>query len=141
MLDKSIYSLVTQGLTGREHIRVAVIGTKGSGKTVFLTALTNHLRNHDKKRLDLKGWSVTNLECDGGNTGGMPSFQYAKAREQLSRGEWPDNTRSLSVVRLKLRLEKTVGKKTKRRTVILELLDLPGEWVADLSMVGRSFRE
>ncbi|MBQ2630748.1 MAG: YcjX family protein [Kiritimatiellae bacterium] len=141
MLDKSIYSLVTQGLTGREHIRVAVIGTKGSGKTVFLTALTNHLRNHDKKRLDLKGWSVTNLECDGGNTGGMPSFQYAKAREQLSRGEWPDNTRSLSVVRLKLRLEKTVGKKTKRRTVILELLDLPGERVADLSMVGRSFRE
>ena len=141
MLDKSIYSILRQGLTGREHIRVAVIGTKGSGKTVFLTALTNHLRNHDQKLLDLKGWSVTNLECDGGNTGGIPSFQYAKAREQLSRGEWPDNTRFLSVVKLKLRLEKKDGKKTKRRTVILELLDLPGERVADLSMVGRSFRE
>lgn len=140
MLDKSIYSIIKQGLTGREHIRVAVIGAKGSGKTVFLTALTNHLRNHDEKRLDLKGWSVTNLECDGGNTGDIPTFQYAKAREQLSRGEWPDNTKSLSVVRLKLRLEKK-EKKTKRRTVILELLDFPGERVADLSMVGRSYRE
>jgi predicted YcjX-like family ATPase len=141
MLDKSIYKIVRQGLTGREHIRVAVIGTKSSGKTVFLTALTNHLRNHDQKLLNLGKWSITNLECDGGNTGDIPSFQYAKAREQLSRGEWPDNTRSLSIVRLKLRLEKKEENKTKRRTVILEMLDLPGERVADLSMVGRSFRE
>lgn len=142
MLDKSIYSIVRQGLTGRERIRVAVIGAKGSGKTVFLTALINHLRNHDQKLLDLKEWSVTNLECDGGNSGNIPSFQYAKARDQLSQGEWPDNTKCLSVFRLKLRLEKKVNeKKTTRRTVILELLDLPGERVADLSMVGRSFRE
>ena len=142
MLDKSIYSIVRQGLTGREHIRVAVIGAKGSGKTVFLTALINHLRNHEQKLLDLNGWSVTNLECDGANTGNIPSFQYAKARDQLSQGKWPDNTTCLSAFRLKLRLEKKVNeKKTKRRTVILELLDLPGERVADLSMVGRSFRE
>ena len=141
MLDKSIYSIVRQGLTGREHIRVAVIGAKESGKTVFLTALTNHLRNHDPELLKLNGWSVTNLEYDSEKTGGVRSFQYAKAREQLSRGEWPDNTRFLSAVHLKLRLEKKIEKKTKRRTVILELLDLPGERVADLSMVGRSFRE
>ena len=141
MLDRSFYSIVRQGLTGREHIRVAVIGAKESGKTVFLTALTNHLRNHDPELLKLNGWSVTNLEYDSGKTGDVPSFQYAKAREQLSHGEWPDNTRSLSAVRLKLRLEKKIEKKTKRRTVILELLDLPGERVADLSMAGRSFRE
>lgn len=142
MLDKSIYSIVRQGFTGREHIRVAVIGTKGSGKTVFLTALINHLRNHNQKLLDLKGWFITSLESDGGNTGNIDLFKYGEARDKLSRGEWPGNTISLSVYRLKLRLEKKVNdKKTKRRTVILELLDLPGERVADLSMVGRSFRE
>ena len=141
MLDKSIYSIIRQGLSGHEHIRVAVIGAKESGKTVFLTALTNHLRNHDGELLDLQGWSVVNLDDDSKNTDDIPSFQYAKAREQLSQGEWPDNTRSLSVVRMKLRLEKKTEKKAKRRVVILELLDLPGERVADLSMAGRSFRE
>ena len=141
MFDKSIYSILRQGLTGREHIRVAVIGAKGSGKTVFLTSLTNHLRNHDPELLNLDGWSVVYIENDAGGNDGIPSFQYAKAREQLGRGEWPDNTRSLSVVRLKLRLEKKGGRRVAHRTVVLELLDIPGERVADLSMFGRSFRE
>ena len=147
MSDKSIISIFRDRITGCEHIRVAVIGAKGSGKTVFLTALINHLRNHQKQLLDLKDrdgneWSVTSLDCDDWNTGGMDLFKYGEARDKLSRGEWPGNTTSLSVYRLKLRLEKKVNdKKTKRRTVILELLDLPGERVADLSMVGRSFLE
>ena len=42
MLAKSIYSILKQGITGREHIRVAVICAKESGKAMFLTALTNH---------------------------------------------------------------------------------------------------
>ena len=141
MLEKSIYSFVRQVVTGREHIRVAVIGSKESGKTVFLTALTDHLRNHDPNLLNLNGWSVVCRKYDNENMGKIPLFQYSKARDQLSRGEWPDNTTSLSAVQLKLRLEKGDGKEVQRRNVILELLDLPGERIADLSMAGRSFRE
>ena len=136
--DKSIYSSIRQVATGQEHIRVAVIGSKESGKTVFLTALTNHLRNHDKELLPLDGWSAFNLKYDNEQMGKIPLFLYEKARIDLSNGEWPDNTTSLSAVRLKLRLEKKKAEK-KRREIILELLDLPGERVADLSMVGRSF--
>lgn len=141
MLDKSIYSIVRQGFTGREHIRIAVIGAKESGKTVFLTALANHLNHYDSELLDLKGWSVVPIGDGGETSDGIPAFLYAKARDQLSKGEWPDNTKSLAVIRLKLRLEKKLEKRTIRRTVVLELLDLPGERVADLSMEGRSFRE
>lgn len=141
MFDRSFYSCVRRIVTGREHVRVAVIGAKESGKTVFLTALENHLRNHDGRLLNLDGWSVVCLEDEGGAESGFPRFQYAKARCQLGDGEWPDNTTAVSVVRLKLRLEKSRERGVARRTVVLELLDLPGERVADLSMVGRSFRE
>ena len=76
-----------------------MIGTKRSGKTVSLTALISHLRNHDQQLLDLKGWFITSLESDGGNTGNIDLFKYVKACDKLSRGEWPGNTISLSVYR------------------------------------------
>ena len=43
---------------------MAVLGSKGSGKTVFLTSLANHLLNHDPARCPLNGWTVTPVEGD-----------------------------------------------------------------------------
>ena len=53
MSNKSIYRRIWEAISGEERIRVAVLGSKGSGKTVFLTALANHLLNHDPLRCPL----------------------------------------------------------------------------------------
>jgi hypothetical protein len=37
MFSKSIYRSLWEVVSGEERIRVAVLGSKGSGKTVFLT--------------------------------------------------------------------------------------------------------
>ena len=37
-----------------EEVRVGVVGLHAAGKTVFLTSLINHLRDHDPDREDSK---------------------------------------------------------------------------------------
>ena len=68
MSNKSIYRSIWETISGEERIRVAVLGSRGSGKTVFLTSLANHLLNHDPQRCPLNGWTVTPAcncgECD-----------------------------------------------------------------------------
>ena len=140
MSNKSIYRSIWETISGEERIRVAVLGSKGSGKTVFLTSLANHLLNHDPARCPLNGWTVTPVEGDlaaGPDADGIPLYPYADARKSLADGVWPHKTKDWSVLRLALRLRN--GKR--RRDVLLEVLDLPGERVADFPMLGRSYRE
>ena len=140
MSNKSISRSIWETISGEERIRVAVLGSKGSGKTVFLTSLANHLLNHDSQRCPLNGWTVTPAESDlaaGVASDGIPLYPYADARKCLAEGRWPRKTKDWSVLRLALRLRN--GKR--RRDVKLEVLDLPGERVADFPMLGRSYRE
>ena len=140
MSNKSIYRSIWETLSGEERIRVAVLGSKQSGKTVFLTSLANHLLSHDPLRCPLNGWTVTPVERDpAGNVSddGIPLYPYADARKSLADGKWPRKTKDWSVLQLALRLQN--GKR--RRYVRLEVMDLPGERVADFPMIGRSYRE
>ena len=140
MFSKSIYRSLWEAVSGEERIRVAVLGSKGSGKTVFLTSLANHLLNHDPLRCPLDGWSVVPAGSGGEEmpcSGEIPAYPYADARKSLASGRWPGKTKDLSVLTLSLKMKK--GRR--RRDVLLEVLDLPGERVADFAMVGRSFRE
>ena len=140
MSNKSIYRSIWETISGEERVRVAVLGSKGSGKTVFLTSLANHLLNHDPARCPLNGWTVTPADSDlaaGVASDGIPLYPYADARKSLAEGRWPRKTKDWSVLRLALRLRN--GKR--RRDVKLEVLDLPGERVADFPMLGRSYRE
>ena len=135
MSNKSIYRNLWEKISGEERIRVAVLGSKGSGKTVFLTSLANHLLNHDPARCPLNGWTVTDVGDRADDD--IPLYSYADARKSLAEGRWPRKTKDWSVLRRALRLEN--GKR--RRDVLLEVLDLPGERVADFPMLGRSYRE
>ena len=140
MSNKSIYRSIWETISGEERIRVAVLGSKQSGKTVFLTSLANHLLSHDPLRCPLNGWTVTPVERDpsgGVSDDGIPLYPYADARRSLADGKWPRKTKDWSVLQLALRLQN--GKR--RRDVRLEVMDLPGERVADFPMIGRSYRE
>lgn len=139
-MSKIIYKSVTDWLRGEESIRIALVGSRYSGKTVFLTSLASQLLNHDEKNCPLKGWNV----YDAGGTrdnGAFPDFKYADARRMLADGEWPNKTADCSVWRRHLKLTTCADSRPRVKRVYMEVMDLPGERVADLSMAGSSYRE
>lgn len=118
--------------------RVGVVGLYNAGKTVFLTSLLNHLRDHDPDRFPLgePGAHIrkfTELPTDPG----WPAFNVAGHRDGLVHaGKWPAKTRDRS--QYVCSFERTDWTFS---DVLLKLYDLPGERVADAGMAGRGFAD
>lgn len=121
--------------------RIGVIGPRWSGKTVFLTALINHLKFHDPPRFVLgrrnRPGEVTHFRelPDDAQTarggGGLPWFDYEGYRNQfVQNGRWPATTRDAS--QYACRFERTDRYFS---DVQLRLFDLPGERVNDIPMM------
>ena len=137
---RPVGDIVASAIRGYRTIRVAVMGSKASGKTVFLTALANHLRDHRPSEFPLGGRIVTwdKYAISGDRLHGLPLFNYEEARGFLSKGEWPRKTTEPSILALRLLVEDRDGK---QETVQLEVVDVPGERIADFAMKGRSYKE
>ena len=137
---RSVGDVIWDTARGYRTVRVALIGSKGSGKTVFLTSLANHLRDHRPMEFPLGGRIVTwdKYAISDDTLHDLPMFDYAEARGFLSRGEWPRKTTESSILALRLLVEDKDGK---QEFVQLEVVDVPGERIADFAMKGRSYRE
>ena len=141
--NKNIVRKMNDFFSGWERIRVVLLGSKGTGKTVFLTSVGDQLRHHESKSFNLNDWRVVfdqgvdDKEQEKIHKSRVPAFPFAESRAYLSRGEWPVKTKDWSVLTVPFTLTK--GKK--RRRILLEMLDLPGERVADFAMVGRTYRD
>lgn len=105
--------------------RIAVIGARNAGKTIFITSLINHLRAHDPERpdpkFDLGKGRVT--EFREIRRGSVPVFNYGSYRRRMARDRcWPEKTTDISCYRCYFKLT--------RRSLVnyyLELWDFPGE--------------
>ena len=78
----------------RKKIHVGMIGMYGSGKTVLLTSLINHLLNHRPDRLSI-GHGKVELGClkrDLPVDAGFTKFDYGYYRSRLGNQVWPDKT-------------------------------------------------
>jgi predicted YcjX-like family ATPase len=160
--NKNIGRKIHDRLSGWERIRVVLLGSKGTGKTVFMTSVGAQLRNHDKRAFDLGGWTVEfdpeedDKVQDRVSKSDIQAFPYAESRALLARGEWPKKTKDgCSVLTVPFTLKKVITRERmillqklgfsetikKRRRILLEMLDLPGERAADFAMLGRSYRE
>ena len=123
-------------------IRVAVVGGRNCGKTVFLTSLANHLRNHRSTVFPLKGGLSVHWDqraITGDKLYDLPLFNYNAARWNLTQGKWPPKTVDTTILALRLLLNDTVH--GGQEQVQLEVLDLPGERIADFAMMGKSYKE
>ncbi|MBC7834647.1 MAG: YcjX family protein [Phycisphaerales bacterium] len=122
----------------RRPVRLGIVGLSQSGKTAFTTALINHLRRHDPRRLPLGNGTVTlDWVARLPTQGGLPEFPYERCRDMLGlKREWPRKTVATSEYRCLLHRSDWPS-----RSLDLDLLDFPGERLADLSMAGRSFRQ
>lgn len=127
----------------RRRLRIVVLGSRNCGKTVFLTALASNLLYHRKGNgFELNQWEAffeEGFACSPNEN--IPDFPYAQYREGFAKEnpEWPEKTTcAMSVLRLPLVFRK---EGFKDRPLLIELLDIPGERIADLTMSKKSYRE
>jgi predicted YcjX-like family ATPase len=126
-------------------LRLGVTGLSRAGKTVFITSLVANLI--DRGRMPqlaaaAEGRILTAfLQPQPDDT--VPRFDFEAHHAALTAPEphWPESTRAVSQLRLSLRLRSggLLGGMTGPRTVHLDIVDYPGEWLLDLGLLSKSF--
>ena len=140
---------------GTPVVRLGVTGLSRAGKTVFITALIQHLTELGAPGSVRKPTlPVFRVITEGRLTHGrlepqpddaVPRFAYEDHRASLKGGEdgasrrWPESTRRISEVRIKLEFERASGLRAGPATLILDIVDYPGEWLLDLPLLDKTY--
>ncbi len=145
-LTQEIHNLIERGRD--RQLRLAVTGLSRAGKTAFLTSLVNQLRHAGiDARLDLlkpaREGRLLGAQRMSQPDLGIPRFPYDEALASLA-GEpprWPEPTRGISELRLKLRFKtrRARGLLGDTANLTLDLIDYPGEWLLDLPLLAHDF--
>ena len=122
-------------------IRVAVTGLSRSGKTVFLTSFINQLLANDKLTyLNEKLQRPFTAKLLPPDTHYARFDYYAKLRGfRLTKPSWPEPTKQVSKTTLQLEIKSEYAF-LENQIINIELIDYPGEWLLDLSMLEFDFQ-
>ncbi|TXM71428.1 YcjX family protein [Methylobacterium sp. WL12] len=123
-------------------LRLGVTGLARSGKTVFTTALIHHLvESHalpafapaQEGRLR-RARLVPQPDDD------VPRFPYEEHYSALTEARlWPRSTDRISQFRLAIEYERAGGWRSGPGTLMLDVVDYPGEWLLDLALLEQSY--
>lgn len=126
-------------------IRIGVTGLARSGKTVFITSLVANLM--DRGRMPQLAAAADGrieaafLQPQPDDT--VPRFDFEAHLADLTSDapRWPDSTRAVSELRLSLRVRRggILAGLQGARTVHLDIIDYPGEWLLDLALLDKSY--
>lgn len=124
---------------GSQHLRVGVTGLSRAGKTTFITGLINQLENHQRGLLARRA-PFDRLEAVRWQRDGVQQpFAYLQALASLAGDppSWPASTTDLSrvVIDLRFRQAGLLRRLQPTRSLRLEILDYPGEWLLDLPLL------
>lgn len=128
--------ILKEMFTGRS-MRVAVLGASGSGKTTFIVSLCQLLQNPSDSPADLNGWTPS-VEQELRVLPPYKHFPRADVLAAWKNNSWPSPTVDVSMLRLPVSFHR--GEKSTKRFE-LQILDIPGERVADFAMFGKNYRE
>jgi uncharacterized protein len=127
-------------------VRLGVTGLSRSGKTVFITSLVANLidRGRMPGLVAAAEGAIRTAYLQPQPDDTVPRFDYEAHLAAMTgpNPHWPDGTRSISELRLSLRVQPggLLGGFRGLRTVHLDIVDYPGEWLLDLSLLDRDFR-
>lgn len=131
------------------NVRVAVTGLSQSGKTTLITSLIDQLLKLDGRNLPLldamaEGRIITSQLMTLPELQ-VPSFPYRDfmAAIQATPPQWPQSTDRMRGVRIALRFRtrRAVFGASDERTLFIDLIDYPGEWLLDLPLKSLSFAD
>lgn len=128
-------------------IRIGVTGLSRAGKTVFITSLVANLidRGRMPQLVAAANGSIKAAYLQPQPDDTVPRFDYETHLGALTSQspQWPASTRSISELRLSLRVQPggLLGALSGPRTVHLDIVDYPGEWLLDLALLDKSYAE
>ena len=122
-------------------IRLGVTGLSRAGKTVFITALVHGLVRGGRFPVfeALATGRIAGARLSPQPDDAVPRFDYeTHLHDLIAERRWPDSTSRLSELRLIIDYQSQSGR---TRTLTLDIVDSPGEWLLDLPLLSKSYEE
>ncbi|PSJ64323.1 YcjX family protein [Kumtagia ephedrae] len=127
-------------------LRLGVTGLSRAGKTVFITALVHNLIHGGRLPLfeAYKSGRIARSRLEEQPDDAVPRFQYEDHVAALVEARtWPDSTRAISELRLTIEYESASAwsRMFSAGKLSVDIVDYPGEWLLDLPLLAKSFRD
>ena len=122
-------------------LRLGITRLSRAGKTVFITALVHGLIRGGRFPVfePLASGRIAGARLSPQPDDAVPRFDYENhVRALVDERRWPDSTRQISELRLLIDYQSANGA---MRTLTLDLVDYPGEWLLDLPLLGKSYAQ
>ncbi|MAM24534.1 MAG: hypothetical protein CML55_03990 [Rhodobacteraceae bacterium] len=126
-------------------VRLGVTGLARSGKTVFITSLVANLLDRGRMPglLAAQSGRIEAAFLQPQPDDAVPRFDYESHLGALTAPDphWPESTRAISELRLSFRVrpEGMLAGLQGPRTVHLDIVDYPGEWLLDLALLDTDY--
>jgi uncharacterized protein len=129
-------------------VKLAVTGLNESGKTVFITALLHHLSQGSQLPFfkAVRDGRLAGVKIIPRAESDLPEFRYKEFIEKLTADAplWPEPTDRISEIRLAIRYRPGAllrRQLTPLSTLYLDIIDYPGEWLLDLTLLDKTFED
>ena len=128
-------------------IRLGVTGLSRSGKTVFITSLVANLLNTGRmpQLISAAEGRVLAAYLEPRPAVSVPRFRYEEHLATLTGDapDWPQGTRRISELRLSLKIQPRglLSGLSAPRTLHIDIIDYPGEWLLDLALLSTSYAQ
>src|SRR5437764_1552520 len=122
-------------------VRLGAAGRSGAGKTVFITALVHLLLHGGRLPVfeALASGRITRARLEPQPDDAVPRFDYeTHVRALTEERRWPESTSRISELRLVIDYQSARGK---NRTLTLDIVDYPGEWLLDLPLLATNYAQ
>lgn len=127
-------------------LKLGVTGLAQSGKTVFISALAHNLVHSGnlelleaKNKGRIKSVSVQNRPNEN-----ISRFDFeSNIKKIIDERVWPDSTYQISELRLIIEYESSsvISRKIGSNKLFIDIVDYPGEWLLDLPLLDKSYKE
>ena len=122
-------------------LRLGVTGLSRAGKTVFITALIRGLTSGGRFPVfeALASGRIAQARLEPQPDDAVPRFDYeGHVRTLVEERRWPTSTVDISELRLVIDYQRHNGAD---RTLTLDIVDYPGEWLLDLALIDKSYAD
>jgi uncharacterized protein len=122
-------------------VRLGVTGLSRAGKTVFITALIHGLTRGGRFPVfePFATGRIARARLEPQPDDAVPRFDYENhVRTLIEQRDWPNSTVDISELRLVIDYQRHNGAD---RTLTLDIVDYPGEWLLDLPLLNKSYEQ